>query len=144
MHSSFSSSPGGSLADTAPNPADGKTIAWIPISEKDSSALIAFCCWQQKFRMLWRRETGPKRPGRACPIGANLGRRRSFGVFVFWGFASPWPVERRASFDALPRRLLPMGEGIVAHVTPPLPMAGLRPAAASRAWRLAKSARSRR
>src|ERR1700677_4733039 len=32
-------------------------------------------CWQQKFRMLWRRETGPKRHGRACP-GTHAFRRR--------------------------------------------------------------------
>src|ERR1700678_2836134 len=77
MHSSFSSSPGASLADTAPNPADGKNIAWIPIFENDLSALIAFCCWQQKFRMLWRRETGPKRPGRACPGYPRVSAQRT-------------------------------------------------------------------
>src|ERR1700733_1429769 len=77
MHSSFSSSPGASLADTAPNPADGKTIAWIPIFENYLSALIAFCCWRQKFRMLWRRETGPKRHGRACPGYPRVSAQRT-------------------------------------------------------------------
>src|ERR1700691_2466554 len=77
MHSSFSSSPGASLADTAPNRADGKTIAWIPIFESDLSPLIAFCCWQQKSRMLWRRETAPKRHGRACPAYPRVSAQRT-------------------------------------------------------------------
>jgi hypothetical protein len=34
-------------------------------------------CWQRKFRMLWRRKTGPKRPGRACPGHPRVSAQRT-------------------------------------------------------------------
>jgi hypothetical protein len=34
-------------------------------------------CWQRKFRMLWRRGTGPKRHGRACPGYPRVSAQRT-------------------------------------------------------------------
>jgi hypothetical protein len=36
-------------------------------------------CWQQKFRMLWRRETGPKPHGRASPGYPRVSAQRNDG-----------------------------------------------------------------
>src|ERR1700690_3366426 len=41
------------------------------------SALIALAVGNQKFRMLWRRETGPKRHGRACPGYPRVSAQRT-------------------------------------------------------------------
>jgi hypothetical protein len=34
-------------------------------------------CWHRKFRMLWRRGTGPKRHGRACPGYPRVSAQRT-------------------------------------------------------------------
>src|ERR1700733_2847461 len=41
-------------------PANMKHIAHVPVFCKLISDCYSVSCWQQKFRMLWRRETGPE------------------------------------------------------------------------------------
>src|ERR1700733_15872433 len=54
----------------------GSDIPRISVLEELLQGSSSVSCWQQKFPMLWRRETGPKRHGRACPTATHAFRRR--------------------------------------------------------------------
>src|ERR1700733_2699434 len=81
--------PGGSQARPAPFslPPDlptaglvlavGSDIPRVSFLEKLLQGSSSVSCWQQKFPMLWRRETGPKRHGRACPGYPRVSAQRT-------------------------------------------------------------------
>ena len=50
-------------------------IACVTVFQNETNGSYGVSCWQRKFRMLWRRETGPKRHGRDKPGLSGLPTR---------------------------------------------------------------------
>jgi hypothetical protein len=55
----------------------GSDITRISVLEKLLQGSYSVSCWQRKFRMLWRRETGPEASWRACPGYPRVSAQRA-------------------------------------------------------------------